>query len=151
MRRENLVPLLHALSGVAVMASSLSTGNAFLASVAFIKPLGFAVFALGMLLFSIAAGFLKKAFQGNIESLTDVLITTGPYQYVRHPLYLGMVVSVSGIALGLKSLWGLLLTLFAFVPLSVYRARLEEEALARKFGPAWEAYARRTRFMFPLL
>lgn len=151
MHRENLIALLHALSGVAAMVASLFTKNACLASVAFIKPLGFAVFALGMLLFSVAAGFLKKAFQGNIEPLTDVLITTGPYKIVRHPLYLGMVVSTSGIALGLKSLWGLLLTLFVFVPLGVCRARLEEEALARKFGPAWEAYARRTRFMFPLL
>lgn len=151
MHRENLIALLHALSGVAAMVASLFTKNAFLASVAFIEPLGFAVFALGMLLFSVAAGFLKKAFQGNIEPLTDVLITTRPYKIVRHPLYLGMVVSTSGIALGLKSLWGLLLTLFVFVPLGVCRARLEEEALARKFGPAWETYARRTRFMFPLL
>jgi hypothetical protein len=68
-----------------------------------------------------------------------------------HCLTEGVVVSTFGIALGLKSLWGLLLTLFVFVPLGVYRARLEEQALARKFGPAWEAYARRTDFMLPLL
>jgi protein-S-isoprenylcysteine O-methyltransferase Ste14 len=131
------------------MVASLFAKNAFLASVAVIKPLGFAIFALGMLLFALAAGFLKKAFQGNVEPVTDALVTTGPYKTVRHPLYLGMVVSAFGITLGLKSLWGLLLTLFVFLPLGVHRAQLEEKALAREFGPTWEAYARRTGFMLP--
>lgn len=133
------------------MVVCLYTKNAFLASVGFMKPLGYAVFFCGMLLFAVAAGYLKKAFQGNVEPVTDALITIGPYHYVRHPLYLGMVVSTFGIAIGLRSLWGAVVTLFVFAPIGVYRARLEEKALAQKFGKEWDDYARRTSFLLPIM
>ena len=35
------------------------------------------------------------------------------------------------------------------IPTGIYRARLEEKALARKFGTEWDHYSKRTYFMFP--
>jgi len=149
MNRENLVALLHALSGVAAMVVSLFTKTELLISVGFVKPAGLLIFSLGMLLFTFAAACLGKGFLGNVQPVSDKLVTSGPYRLVRHPVYLGMAISVFGLALGMRSVWGLVATLLWFVPVGIYRARLEERGMAHKFGAAWEEYVRRTYFMFP--
>jgi protein-S-isoprenylcysteine O-methyltransferase Ste14 len=149
MSKANLVALLHALSGAGAMIASLYTKTDFLASVRAIKPLGFVVLSAGMLLFVVTVAHLKEAFFGNVEPVTDTLITAGPYKLVRHPLYLGMVISTIGLAIGLRSLWGVLVVFVIFIPAGLWRARLEEDALAQKFGKEWEDYAKRTYFMFP--
>ena len=151
MGKVNLVALLHALSGASAMIASLYTETDFLASVWIIKPLGFAIFGVGMLLFVVAVAYLKKAFFGELEPVTDTLVTAGPYRLVRHPVYLGMFIAATGLAVGFRSLWGMFVILFIFIPVGLCRARREEEALAQKFGRDWEDYARRTYFMLPLL
>jgi protein-S-isoprenylcysteine O-methyltransferase Ste14 len=151
MKRENLVALCHALTGVAVMVLSYFVKSDLLVPIDVLKPLGFALFVLGMMLFTLAVATLKEAFLGNIEPVTETLVTTGPYKYVRHPVYLGMVISVLGLALGMKSLWGLICVIVIFVPLGIYRAKLEEMALVETFGDQWDDYVRQTYFMFPPL
>lgn len=151
MDKANLVALLHALSGAGALVASPYTQTDLLAAATFIKPLRFGVFGMGMLLFVLATVYLKGAFLGNVEPVTDRLVTTGPYRLVRHPLYLGMFVAVMGLATAFQSLWGMLITLAVFTPAGLWRARLEEEALARTFGQAWERYARRARFVIPFL
>lgn len=149
MAKVNLVALSHALSGAAAIIASLYTQNGFLASVSLIRPLGFAIIAVGMLLFGVTIIYLGRAFLGEVEPVTNRLITTGPYRFVRHPLYLSMFVTVIGLAVALRSLWGILIALAVFVPLGLYRASLEEQALAQRFGEEWQAYARRTHFLLP--
>ena len=55
------------------------------------------------------------------------------------------------VSLYFNSLWGMGLTLFGFIPAGIYRARLEEEALARRFGKEWDEYTARTFFFLPPL
>ena len=141
--------LLHALSGVAAMIVSLFTKSDSLAPAGIAKGLGWLVFLSGMLLFAWAVACLKKAFFGNVEPVSDTLITTGPYRLVRHSLYLGMAISTIGLAIGMRSLLGLVATLLVFIPTAIYRARLEENAMARRFGQEWDDYIRRTCFMVP--
>ena len=50
-----------------------------------------------------------------------------------------------GFDLVFGSLLGILITLFLVIPSVIYRARLEEKALADRFGKEWEAYQERTR------
>ncbi len=70
---------------------------------------------------------------------------------MRRPLYLGMIISIAGLALGMRSMWGLITTFVVFLPLTVLRERLEETALRRKFGITWEEYTTQTYFIFPLV
>jgi protein-S-isoprenylcysteine O-methyltransferase Ste14 len=104
MGKANLVALLHALSGAGALVASLYTETDLLPAARFIKLLGFAVFGAGMLLFVVATVYLRRAFLGNIEPVTDRLITSGPYRWVRHPLYLGMFVAALGVAIAFRSL-----------------------------------------------
>ncbi|MGD2206722.1 MAG: isoprenylcysteine carboxylmethyltransferase family protein [Anaerolineae bacterium] len=149
MGKVNVVALLHALSGAGALVASLYTETDFMVSARFVRPLGYAVFAGGMLLFVVSVVYLKQAFLGEVEPVTDRLITTGPYQLIRHPLYLGMIVTTIGLAVAFRSLWGMLFTLAVFVPAGLWRARLEEQALARRFGQEWEDYAAKTYFLLP--
>lgn len=151
MNRDDLAALLHVLAWLAVIAVSLLAKTDFLVSIRMLKPLGMATFLLGMSLFAWGVVHLKGAFLGNVEPISDVLVTTGPYRFVRHPVYLGMVIPTLGLALGLRSLWGVIGVFLVFVPVSAYRAKLEEKAMARRFGQEWTDYATRTHFMFPLI
>ena len=74
------------------------------------------------------------------------LVTDGPYRWVRHPLYLSMVVILVGAGIALGGLWGIVKTFLLFLPVLVYRARLEEGALPGKFGQEWDEYFRQTLF-----
>jgi len=122
--------------------------------VCFLDPIGFrgtravgqVVFLLGGLLLVYVAYYLRSGFLGEVEPNLDHLVTKGPYRWCRHPLYLSFMVIVLGIDLMFGSPFGILTTLFLALPSMIYRARLEEKALADRFGEEWEAYKERTRF-----
>jgi len=151
MIKGNLVSLLHALSGAGALIAGIMTKNGFLMNAGFLKPIGFSIFAAGMVLFAISALFLRDAFRGNVDPITEHLVCNGPYRWVRHPLYLSMLITIVGLALGMRSIWGLVITVGIFLPLTVLRAKLEETALHAKFGSDWVEYAAMTRFLIPLI
>lgn len=75
------------------------------------------------------------------------MVTSGPYAFVRHPLYLGEFVVLFGIALQQLMPWALLLLgvqcMFQFE-----RMKNEERVLARAF-PNYEDYIARTARLLP--
>jgi len=83
---------------------------------------------------------------GEVGPNLDHLVTTGPYRWCRHPLYLSFILIILGLDLMFGSPAGILATLLLALPSMIYRARLEEKALADRFGEEWEAYRERTRF-----
>jgi len=77
------------------------------------------------------------------------LISTGPYAYVRHPMYLGVIAAAIG-SLLLYRTWAALA--FAIIMFgTMVRARREERVLAQEFGPQWEAYASQVPAWLPRL
>ena len=73
------------------------------------------------------------------------LKTDGFYGFVRHPSYLGALLSMVGWSLVFRSLVGLLLTL-AMSIFIVIRIRAEEDFLLNEFGGQYRSYQRRTRW-----
>ena len=92
---------------------------------------------LGAALIGAVMVLVWETFRANTFATTQVrvqaerahtVIDSGPYRYIRHPMYAGMVLFVIGTALMLGSLWGLLATVALFVLLGL-RIRGEEQVL----------------------
>jgi len=74
----------------------------------------------------------------------QTVISTGPYQYVRHPLYAGGLLLFLGTSLLLGSWYGLLLAL-VMIPGGAVRAVLEERALREEL-PGYDAYMAQVKY-----
>ena len=78
------------------------------------------------------------------------LVQSGPYAFVRNPMYFGWWVAMFGLLL-LYPVWMVLLLLASSVIAFIGRARREDAVLAERFGPAWAEYKKRTRFLIPFI
>jgi protein-S-isoprenylcysteine O-methyltransferase Ste14 len=78
------------------------------------------------------------------------LIRSGPYQFVRHPIYTGMLVGVIGNALTIGE-WRGILAVVLVLCAHWRKARREEFLLTTEFGQEYTAYRRSTGFLFPRL
>jgi protein-S-isoprenylcysteine O-methyltransferase Ste14 len=73
------------------------------------------------------------------------LKTTGPYRWVRHPVYLGQFLSQAGVLLFFARIHVVWIGMYClFVGLQLYRSKLEDRVLSRAFGAEYEAWRRRT-------
>jgi len=71
------------------------------------------------------------------------MIHTGPYRLLRHPLHLGTLLQIIGLALS-APLWIALPTAAASILLGLYLNRTEDRAHAQQLGPAFESYYLKT-------
>jgi len=78
------------------------------------------------------------------------LIQSGPYAFVRHPMYFGAWTFMFGLLL-LYPTWTILILLVSMLAAFSGRARREEVALAERFGDSWVEYKQRTWFIIPLI
>ena len=76
------------------------------------------------------------------------LVTSGVYDFVRHPSYLGLPLNSLGWALAFRSGVGVLLTALLIPPL-VARIRAEERLLRSQFGGEYDVYCNRTSRLIP--
>lgn len=85
--------------------------------------------------------------QFSIVPQARAIVTTGPYRWVRHPLYAGELLAALGLTLLVGSLWGVVVWV-ALLALQLYRAH-EEELLLSAHLPGYAAYAARTGQLIP--
>lgn len=78
------------------------------------------------------------------------LITSGPYAFVRHPIYTGLLTGLIGSALALDKWRGIVAIALVFLVLW-YKLRLEEKWMHSQFGEAYDAYAKQVAVLFPYL
>jgi protein-S-isoprenylcysteine O-methyltransferase Ste14 len=115
----------------------------FLILIGFIIQLGFLIFALW------ARRSLGQNWSGAIATtVNQQLLQSGPYKFIRHPIYtglLGMYLGTSFISGELHALVG-----FAIAALAYWRKiRLEEQHLHALFGSEYEEYCSTTWALIP--
>lgn len=76
-------------------------------------------------------------------------VASGPYRWVRNPMYLGGFLVLAGYALCAVSFAALLVALAMLAAAHVFTVLYEEPALERRFGEGYRAYRRRTRRWIP--
>ena len=76
------------------------------------------------------------------------LITRGPYAYVRHPIYGGVLLAMLGSAL-VSVWWGAVLVLFGIY--FIWSAKTEENIMTAQFPQLYADYMKRTKMFIPFL
>jgi protein-S-isoprenylcysteine O-methyltransferase Ste14 len=76
------------------------------------------------------------------------LIRSGPYRFVRHPIYTGLLLGAVGRTITIGEWRGMLAVVLIFVAHS-RKAQREEGLLTNEFGDEYTAYRRGTGFLFP--
>jgi protein-S-isoprenylcysteine O-methyltransferase Ste14 len=108
------------------------------------RKAGFALIAAGAGM----AAWGARTFQEADTSISPhdpatTLVETGPYQYTRNPIYIGMTAVYSGITLLLNNLWGVLLLPGVLTAMERGIIEREEAYLRVKFGDAYDEYTER--------
>jgi protein-S-isoprenylcysteine O-methyltransferase Ste14 len=140
--RERVLPMLVFMAGPAgiIVLGWLDLAPSFQT-----PRIAVALSVAGLALSLWALWHLRSSFSILAEART--VVRSGPYRFIRHPLYLGEALTMLGLCLLQGTVSAL--CLWAAVNLfQVVRARIEEEKLAREF-PDYQAYRRQTRFILP--
>lgn len=114
-----------------------------------LRFLGIFLYMVGALLMNWSIVWLGRHFSVQVTIQENHrLVTDGPYKFVRHPRYAGIVVCFLGIALVFASAVGLLLAISLITTL-IWRIHDEEILLASAFPAEWAEYSRRTARLIP--
>jgi protein-S-isoprenylcysteine O-methyltransferase Ste14 len=111
----------------------------------FLVAVGLLLTALGYYVSLWSLWHLRGSFAIMAEARSPVM--SGPYRYVRHPLYLGESLTMFGLCLAIGTATALL-SWAAITAMQLARARIEEGKLAGQFAD-YRAYWERTRFILP--
>jgi len=88
-----------------------------------------------------------KVFNTTVKPFQEstALITTGVFRVTRHPMYLGMILILFGIAILMGSLTPFfVLPVFAILMDQIF-VKVEEQMLVEKFGNTWLEYSSKVR------
>jgi hypothetical protein len=77
------------------------------------------------------------------------LVTSGPYQLVRHPIYAGIVIAGIGTAEALNWMWLAAVVLAAIY--FIYSATVEQCDMSRQFPDTYPPYKRSTKMVLPFV
>lgn len=111
---------------------------------------GFALLVSGALLRLWAIRTLGRYYSHIVRRVADhEIITSGPYRYIRHPSYAGMIVAHAGIALFFLNWITCAIFSGVFVPAIVLRILVEEKTLFRIEG--YREYADSRKRLLPAI
>jgi len=112
--------------------------------------IGLALIVAGTVIRWIAILTLRRLFTVSVTIREGhQLIRYGIYSIVRHPAYIGWIVSYIGIGLAIRNWLSLTAILIATIIGFGYRIRVEEHALTARFGEEYSDYAARTKRLIP--
>lgn len=113
--------------------------------------------AVGLALFALGLGFAvwARLHIGRnwgtpmTQKAEPELVATGPYRFVRHPIYSGILVAGIGTAIAISWLWLVAVGLAAIY--FVYSATVEERYLTQQFPHAYPEYRRSSKMLLPFV
>jgi protein-S-isoprenylcysteine O-methyltransferase Ste14 len=77
------------------------------------------------------------------------LVTSGPYRFVRHPIYSGLLLAMLGTALATTLYW--LIALVIVGSYFLFSARVEERMLEGEFPSTYPGYRAHTKMLIPFV
>jgi protein-S-isoprenylcysteine O-methyltransferase Ste14 len=83
------------------------------------------------------------------EKVDAALVTSGPYQYIRNPIYSGIIVAAIGTMVAISWYWLVIVALMGTY--FVYSAIVEEQTMERLFPDTYPEYKRSTKRLIPFI
>lgn len=118
--------------------------------VAVLGAVGFAMFALGLGLAIWARIHLGRNWGGPMsQKLEPELVTTGPYRWIRNPIYSGIILAMLGTAVAVGVYW--LIPAAVLGGYFVYSAFVEQRFMASQFPDQYPAYKQSTKMLIPFV
>lgn len=112
---------------------------------------GTIIVAVGVLLAIWARNLLGKNWSGRVMLQNKHhLITEGPYRFVRHPIYLGVLLAMFGSCLVLGQVFGFVYSLLSTFGLAM-KSRREDVLLEKQFPNEFSVYKQHVRMLLPYL
>ncbi|WP_114951988.1 methyltransferase family protein [Sphingosinicella terrae] len=103
----------------------------------------------GLWLVATAIGWFRRAGTPPPPwETTTAVVTSGPYERTRNPMYVGMALIHAGLAMALDGPIALILLPVVLLVIRTQVIAREERYLERKFGPDYLAYKQRVRRWF---
>ena len=119
-------------------------------SVQLYRFVGSALILAGLTLRSVSILTLGRLFTVNVAIHSDhPVVEKGPYRFVRHPSYSGLLLAFVGLGVFFASWLSILLLLVPIVLAVVNRVVKEERALLSFLGAPYAAYCARTKRFVP--
>ena len=83
------------------------------------------------------------------EKMDAELVTTGPYQYIRNPIYSGIILAAVGTSVAISWYW--LVAVVLMGAYFVYSANVEEQTMERLFPNTYPKYKQSTKKLIPFI
>lgn len=137
---------------IIITSSIFEKYNQFVLSNSFIPGLiGNIIFLIGFFTMNYSAYILGKQFNVNVTIIKDhKLIVNGPYSLIRHPRYLGILLTFTGIPLILNTYLPLIFSILILFIL-LWRIRDEEILLEQTFKEQWILYKNNSKKLIPFI
>lgn len=116
----------------------------------YIISIGFLIAVVGFA-FSIWARISLGKNWGMPRTLKEKpeLVTAGPYKYVRHPIYTGVITAMAGTVLVATPFW--IFPIIVFSAYFIYSAKKEEKDMLEQFPKEYREYKKNTKFLIPYI
>jgi protein-S-isoprenylcysteine O-methyltransferase Ste14 len=148
-RNYNFISLIIAISCAAIISwVPLFQFNRRGTSIVF--WIGIAIISLGLFLRYWSIYILGKYFSTTVElKENQKIIRKGPYKWIRHPSYSGILLFCIGYGLAVQNWLSLIIAISLPTIALLYRIKIEEEALVKGIGTEYGVYQKETKKLIP--
>jgi protein-S-isoprenylcysteine O-methyltransferase len=115
-----------------------------------IRTVALTLFAVGLAVRWWAVVTLGRFFTVDVATHDDhALVDSGPFRFVRHPSYTGLILAFLAVGVSLGNAVSLVVLIVPVVAALSYRMRVEEAALRTALGASYDDYCARTKRLVP--
>ena len=135
---------------ILVSRSGAFKGHHTIVSNPTLQGIGTVLFLIGLGLALWARVYLGRNWGTPMSEKVDAeLVTTGPYRYIRNPIYSGLILAAIGTAVAVSWYW--LVAVVFMGAYFIYSATVEEHIMERLFPNDYPAYKRSTKMLIPFM
>ena len=135
---------------ILVIRSRAFKGHHAIVSNPILQGIGMGLFLTGLGLALWARVYLGRNWGTPMSEKVDAeLVTTGPYRYIRNPIYSGLILAAIGTAVAVSWYW--LVAVVFMGAYFIYSATAEEHIMERLFPNDYPAYKCSTKRLIPFL